>query len=81
MKKEKTKRDLCGKLMRPIAIGKSAIFTAHGQVFHTSRVVALHEMSEDYIHFETLNTHYHLSIRPFPQAVVLPIPASLAACA
>ena len=81
MKKIKKKVELCGKLMCPITVGKSAIFAANGQIFHTSRVVALHEQDDEYVHFETVNTHYHLSVRPFPLAVICPLPVSLAACA
>lgn len=81
MKKEKKNLKLYGKLMCPITIGKSAIFAAGGQIYHTSRVVALHEQNNEHIHFETINTHYHLSMRPFPLTVVCPLPVRLAACA
>lgn len=81
MKKEKKELTLCGKLMRPITIGKGALITAGGQIYHTSRVVALHEQDEDHVHFETLNTHYYLSMRPFPLAAISPLPVRLAACA
>ena len=81
MNKAKENKELSGNLMRPITIGKSAIFSSGGQIFHTSRVVALHEQTTGYIHFETLNTHYHLSIQPFPLAAISPLPVRLAACA
>lgn len=81
MKKKKKEVELCGKLMCPITIGKSALFAAGGQIYHTSRVVALHEHNDEHVHFETINTHYHLSMRPFPLAAVCPLPVSLAACA
>lgn len=81
MKKEKKELTLCGKLMSPIKVGKIALIASGGQIYHTSRVVALHELDEDHVHFETLNTHYHLSMRPFPLAAVSPLPVSLAACA
>lgn len=79
MKKEKNELTLSGRLMRPITIGKSALFAAGGQIYHTSRVVALHEQNDEHIHFETLNTHYHLSMRPFPLAAISPLPVRLAA--
>lgn len=81
MKKMKKNVVLCGKLMCPITIGKSAIFAAGGQLYHTSRVIAVHESDEEHIHFETANTHYHLSIYPFPAAAICPLPVRLAACA
>lgn len=81
MKKIKEKKEFCGNLMRPITIGQSAFFSADGKVYHTTRVVALHEQRRDYIHFETRNTHYHLSIQPFPLAAISPLPVRLAACA
>ncbi len=79
MKKEKRELLLTGKLMRPITVGKSALFAADGQIYHTSRVVALHEQDKEHVHFETLNTHYHLSMRPFPLAAISPLPVRLAA--
>lgn len=82
MNRKKKELKLYGQLMRPILVGKSAVFTSGGQIFHTSRVVALHEQTDDYIHFETVNTHYRLSTRPFPQAAaLLLLPKPLAACA
>ncbi|EKC72299.1 hypothetical protein LEA_06811, partial [human gut metagenome] len=46
-----------------------------------SRVVAILEESEDCVRFETQNSHYHLSMSPFPLAAVSPLPVRLAACA
>lgn len=39
------------------------------------------EESEDCVRFETQNSHYHLSMSPFPLAAVSPLPVRLAACA
>ena len=52
-----------------------------GNIYHTSRVVAILEESEDCVRFETQNSHYHLSMSPFPLAAVSPLPVRLAACA
>ena len=52
-----------------------------GIIYHTSRVVAILEESEDCVRFETQNSHYHLSMSPFPLAAVSPFPMRLAACA
>ena len=43
--------------------------------------VAILEESEDCVRFETQNSHYHLSMSPFPLAAVSPLPVRLAACA
>ncbi len=81
MKKDKKQIHLNGKLLRPLVIGQGAIFHSGGMVYHTSRVVTVHEQSEDMIQFETLNTKYHLSMNPFRCAAICPLPVSLAACA
>ena len=78
---EKKKVMLCGMLLCPITVGKPAVFTAKGNLYRTSNVVALHELTENNIHFETRNTHYHLSMSPFPLAAMSPLPVRLAACA
>ena len=49
---EKKKVMLCGTLLFPITVGKPAVFAAEGSVYRTSNVVALHEQTEDNIHFE-----------------------------
>lgn len=79
--KEKKKVMLCGTLLCPITIGKPAVFAAEGNLYRTSDVVALHKQTEENIHFETRNTHYHLSMSPFPQAAMSPLPVRLAECA
>ena len=81
MKKVKENKNLYGNLMRPVTVGKIAVFSSEGLIYHTSVVIALHEQTKDFIHFETQNTHYHLSMQPFPQAAISPLPVRLAACA
>lgn len=78
---KKKKVMLCGMLLCPITIGKPAVFAAEGTLYRTSDVVALHEQTDEIIHFETRNTHYHLSMSPFPLAAISPLPVRLAACA
>lgn len=78
---EKKKVMLCGMLLCPITIGKPAVFAAEGNLYRTSDVVALHEQSDESIHFETRNTHYYLSMSPFPLAAVSLLPVRLATCA
>jgi len=78
---EKKKVMLCGMLLCPVTVGKPAVFAAEGNFYRTSSVVALHEQTEDNIHFETKNTHYYLSMSPFPLAAMSPLPVRLATCA
>lgn len=81
MKKTKKEFYLDGSLLRPIVIGQGALLQSGGKVYHTSRVLAIHEQTEERIHFETLNSNYYLSMRPFPLAAISPLPVRLAACA
>ena len=81
MNEKKKEVKLCGCLIRPITVGKAAIYAAGGHVYRTSRVVAVHEQTEYMVHFETKKAHYHLSMSPFPLASANPLPAALAACA
>ncbi len=81
MSEKKKEVTLCGRLIRPVAIGKTAIYASGGHVYRTARVVAVHEQTEYMVRFETKTAHYHLSMSPFPLAAVNPIPSTLAACA
>ena len=62
MKKEKKQIVLNGSLLRPLSVGRGALLHAGGNIYHTSRVVAILEESEDCVRFETQNSHYHLSM-------------------
>ena len=66
MKHIKICKSMNGNLLRPVSVGKAAVFSSGGLIYHTSAVIALHEKTNHFIHFETQNTHYHLSIQPFP---------------
>lgn len=68
-----------GKLLRPLSIGKSALFNSGGSIYHTTPVIAVHEQSEEVIRFETKHINYFLSLSPFPYAAISPLPVSLAA--
>lgn len=81
MNEKKKEVKLCGCLIRPAVVGKTAIYAAGGHVYRTSRVVAIHEQTENMVHFETQKAHYHLSMSPFPLAPASPLPTMLAACA
>ena len=79
MKKAKKKIRKIGKLLRPLVIGQGAYVYIGGVPLHTSRVVAIYEQTEELVHFETMNSDYYLTTRPFPTAVINPLPVSLAA--
>ena len=78
---EERNRSFDGSLLRPLSVGRGALLHAGGNIYHTSRVVTILEESEDCVRFETQNSHYHLSMSPFPLAAVSPLPVRLAACA
>lgn len=72
---------LCGRLIRPVVPGRTAIYIADGQIHRTSCVVSIHTQTETGVHFETRNAHYHLSMNPLPPVAVSRFPEALAACA
>jgi len=49
-----------GVLIRPLTVGKSALFLHRGDLVRTSRVVIVHAVSDEEARFETLNTNYRL---------------------
>lgn len=83
MTKSKKSIVMRGALLRPLVIGQGALLHAGGKIYHTSRVVAIHDQSDDMVRFETLNSNYCLSMGPFFRwAACNPLPmVSLAACA
>lgn len=72
---------LCGNLLCPLVTGQCAVFKANGDIYRTSTVKAIHEVSANSIRFETENTHYHLLLSPYPVAVICQFPLKPAACA
>ena len=81
MNEKKKEVQLCGCLIRPVVVGKTAIYATGGHVYRTSRVVTVHEQTEDMVHFETKAAHYYLSMDPLPLAAASPFPTQKAACA
>ena len=65
MTKSKKSIVMRGALLRPLVIGQGALLHAGGKIYHTSRVVAIHDQSDDMVRFETLNPNYCLSMAPF----------------
>lgn len=74
MTKSKKSIVMRGALLRPLVIGQGALLHAGGKIYHTSRVVAIHDQSDDMVRFETLNSNYCLSMAPFPLAALQPAP-------
>lgn len=75
----KAVKEMDGNFLSPVRVGKVAVLAVGGKIIHTSRVVRIHEHTKDYVHFETLKSHYHMSIVPFRSAAVSLLPVSVAA--
>lgn len=65
MKKRKLELYITGKLMFALMVGRPAIFSTGGEMYHTAPVVKIHETETQEIHFETSTTHYYIKPRPF----------------
>lgn len=81
MKKRKLELYITGKLMFALMVGRPAIFSMGGEMYHTAPVVKIHETEAQEIHFETSTTHYYIKPRPFVLAVLNPRRQTPAACA
>lgn len=81
MNEKKEQHTLYGRLLRPVTIGKSAVFLANDQIYKTSHVVDISYEDDELIQFETENSCYSLSVAHFPPAVTSPRFERLAACA
>ena len=53
MKKRKLELYITGKLMSALMVGRPAIFSTGGEMYHTAPVVKIHENETQEIHFET----------------------------
>ncbi len=73
--------NLNGSLLAPLAVGKAAFIRAGGRLLRTARVVAIHELSEDSIRFETSRYNYHLTMPTIPPAAGRLPYEELAVCA
>ena len=60
----KAMKFLDGTLICPLTVGSRAVFLHRGSLVRTSRVVAIHGVTEEEAHFETLNTTYRLTTGP-----------------
>lgn len=73
--KKETKKQitLCGHLICPLAIGYPAFYSSNGETYRTSRVAVVHRMTAEEVHFETMNTHYHLVLNTYPMEALIPM--------
>ena len=70
---------ISGKVVFPLRKGARAIIAYGGDFIYTSRVVEIFEVSDDFAHFETMNSIYRVALVPNP--VTAAIPEVYAKCA
>lgn len=70
---------ISGKVAFPLREGARAIIAYGGDFIYTSRVVEIFEVSDDFAHFETMNSIYRVALVPNP--VTAAIPEVYAKCA
>ena len=70
---------ITGQIVFPLKEGSRAIIAYGGDFIYTSRVVDIIEVSEDFAHFETMNSVYKVAF--VPQNTFAPLPITLAKCA
>ena len=62
---------ISGKVVFPLREGAIAIIAYGGDFIHTSRVVEIFEVSDDFAHFETMNSIYRVALVPNPVTAVI----------
>ena len=62
---------ISGKVVFPLREGARAIIAYGGDFIYTSRVVEIFEVSEDFAHFETMNSIYRVALVPNPVTAVM----------
>ncbi len=68
-----------GTLIRPLSVGSRALFLHWRGLVRTSPVVAIHNISDDEVRFETVNTTYRLLTRPTREPATSLLPLAVAA--
>lgn len=63
MTSDKKVIEIHGVLQKPLKIGSSAFILEDNGIRRTSTVLEYKQVSENEIHFETLNTIYHLQLK------------------
>ena len=62
---------ISGKVVFPLREGARAIIAYGGDFIYTSRVVEIFEVSDDFAHFETMNSIYRVALVPTPVAAAI----------
>ena len=70
---------ITGQVVFPLREGSRAIIAYGGDFIYTSRVVDIIEVSEDFAHFETMNSIYKVTFVPSP--ITPETPCNLLNCA
>lgn len=70
---------LHGTLLTPLAVGSCAFISHRGQLIRTTRVVAVHGLSDHQARFETLNSYYCVEFSPVPANAAKPVYSLIAA--
>ena len=70
---------ISGKVVFPLREGARAIIAYGGDFIYTSHVVEIFEVSDDFAHFETMNSIYRVALVPNP--ITAAIPEVYAKCA
>lgn len=63
---------ISGKLVFPLREGARAVIAYGGDFIYTSRVVEIFEESDDFAHFETMNSVYRVALVPHPVTAAMP---------
>lgn len=63
---------ISGKVVLPLREGARAIIAYGGDFIYTSRVVEIIEVSDDFAHFETMNSIYRVALVPNPVTAAMP---------
>ena len=62
---------ISGKVVFPLREGARAIIAYGGDFIYTSRVVEIFEVSDDFAHFETMNSIYRVALVPNPATATI----------
>ena len=62
---------ISGKVVFPLREGKRAIISYGGDFIYTSRVVEIFEVSDDFAHFETMNSIYRVALVTSPATATI----------
>ena len=63
---------ISGKVVFPLREGAKAVIVCSGGFIRTSRVVEIYEVSDDFAHFETMNSIYKVVLTPHTVTAAMP---------